>query len=49
MGFVIVGEDKMIEADERTQSNIEIMDGLKESNRVRAVQVGEEAGKGKGK
>ena len=35
-------EDKMIEVGERTQSNIEILDGLKEGDKVRVVPVGEE-------
>ena len=42
-------EDKMIEVGERTQNNIEILDGLKEGDKVRVVPVGEEEEKEKGK
>lgn len=40
-------EDKMIEVGERTQNNIEILDGLKESDKIRVVPVGEEDKEGK--
>ena len=35
-------DDKMIEVGERTQNNIEILDGLKEGDKVIVIPVGAE-------
>jgi len=35
-------EERMIEIGERTQNNVEVLDGLKEGDKVRVVPVGEE-------
>lgn len=40
-------EDKLIQIGERNQNSIEILDGLKEDDRIRVVPVGEEEGKKK--
>ena len=38
-------EERMIKVGDRTQNNIEILEGLKEGDKVRVVPIGEERGK----
>lgn len=46
---IIETEDKMIKVGERTQNSIEILDGLKEGDKVKIVPLGEEKGKNESK